>query len=316
MYQFILRRLALTIPSLFVIALITFVVMHAVPGDIVDMMLGTLGEVTPEQEAEMRKLYGLDQPVLVQFGNWLAGIAQGSMGYSLRTGRPVWADITSRLGITYELTLLSLAVGLVIGIPAGIISAVTRSKVVDGVTRVLSLFGLSLPNFWTGTLLILGMSYFFQWLPSLEFIPFFENPWENLKILVLPSVALGLGVAAVAARTLRSAMLEVYEQEHIKTARAKGLSERRVAVIHALKNALIPVTTVVGIQVGYLLGGAVILEEVFSLPGSGRLMLNAIYQRDYPLVQGTVLVFAATFVLVNLFVDVLYAALDPRIRYD
>jgi peptide/nickel transport system permease protein len=260
-------------------------------------------------------VFGLDRPIYVQFVDWFGGLLRGDFGTSLRTSRPVLPDIIGRFGVTVQLTLAAMTVALLVAVPLGVASAVNRGRVADAVSRVTALVGLSVPNFWLGTILILFVSLVLGWLPPIGAISVLENPWLGAQTLLLPSIALGTALAAFVMRMLRSTLLEVLRQDYIRTARAKGVRERVVLYTHAMKNAFIPVLTVIGVQIGHLLGGAVIIEEVFSMPGVGRFLLNGIYQRDYPVVQGGVLFVALVFSLVNLLVDVLYAWLDPRIRY-
>ena len=315
MLAFLTRRVLLSLPALFGVALVVFLLMRAVPGDVVTSLVGLEGNITPERRAELERMFGLDLPVHVQFGRWLAAAAQGDLGSSLRTGRPVGVDLALRFPVTLQLTLFSLLVALLIAVPAGIAAALRRGRVLDYAVSVFALLGLSLPSFFLGILLILLFSLQLGWLPPAGYVPFTEAPLDNLRHMLLPSVSLGLVLAAATTRIVRSTMLEVLNRDFVRTARAKGLGEPRVVYRHALRNALIPVVTVVGLQFGTLLGGAVIIEQVFSLPGVGRFALEGINLRDYPVVQGAVLLIAAAFIVVNLFVDVLYSLIDPRIRY-
>ena len=315
MLVFLGRRLLLAIPSLFGVALVTFVLMRSVPGDVVTQLVGVLEDISPERLAELRRLFGLDLPVHVQFAQWFGAVLQGDLGTSLRTGRSVALDIGLRFPVTLQLTLMSLAIALVLAVPLGVTAARYRGRWPDYLGSGFVLVGLAIPNFFLAILLILLFSLRLGWLPPAGYVPFLEDPVENLRRMVLPSLSLGLILAAATTRIMRSTMLEVLGRDYVRTARAKGLVERRVVLRHALRNALIPVVTVVGLQFGALLGGAVIVEQVFSLPGIGRFALEGINLRDYPVVQGAVLVIAASFVLVNLIVDVVYALIDPRVRY-
>ncbi|MCL4459888.1 MAG: ABC transporter permease [Chloroflexi bacterium] len=316
MTAYIAKRLLMMIPILLGVSIITFLVMRLLPGNVVEVLIGTNPDIPRERILEFERMLGLHRPLYIQYFDWLSHVIRGDLGHSLRTGRPVLADILQRLPLTAEIAIASLIIALSIGLPAGIISAVKRNSLVDLVTRLVSLVGLSLPNFWLATMLILLVSYLFHWLPHLGWVGLLESPVENIQIIILPSLALGVVTAAIVMRMVRSSFLDVYTRDYILTARAKGLTERIVIYRHALKNALIPVVTVVGVQMGYLLGGTIIVEEIFGLPGVGRLVLYAIYQRDYPLVQGGVLFVTVVFVLVNLVVDILYAYLDPRITYE
>ncbi|WP_409305099.1 ABC transporter permease [Peribacillus sp. SCS-155] len=311
---YILKRLGMLVPVLIGIGTVVFFLISLIPGDAVSVMLGT--NATPETAAELRKNLGLDQPVYVRYFEWMGGALQMDFGDSIRTGKPVMEEFFSRLPATLELALLSLIVALLIGISIGVLSAFKRNSLISHISSTISLLGISIPGFWLGTMLILFLSLKLNLIPPGGFVPFAEDPIQNLKLMLLPALTLGTSMAAVIMRMTRSAILEVVQQDYMKTAQAKGVTPRLYKYKHAFKNALIPVLTVVGIQAGYLLGGAVIIEEVFALPGVGRLALQAIYQRDYPLVQVTVLMFALGFVLVNLIVDVIYAYVDPRIRYE
>jgi len=280
------------------------------------MYMGTQVEATPEQMEELRRIFGEDKPAPVLYVEWLGDILRGDFGYSLRTGRPVMPDIISRLPLSLELTVFSLVLALLIGIPLGIISSLRQNTLGDFANRILGLIGLSMPQFWLAALMVLGFSRFQGWIPMGNYVGFFEAPLRNLKMLFLPSLAIGIGFAAVVMRYTRNSMLEVLQMDYIQTAKAKGLKKRTVIFYHALKNAILPVITVTGFNAGYLLSGAIIVEEVFALPGMGRLALYAIYQRDYPIIQAIVMVIATLFVLVNLITDLIYALMDPRIRLD
>ncbi len=308
-----LYAMALTMLGL---SLLVFLMLRLVPGTVVEQMIGADAIVSPAMVAELKRFFGLDQPWWVQYGRWMGNLAQGDLGTSWRTGKPVATLILERLPVTIELTTLAVAFALVLGIPAGIISARRRNHAIDNVTRVGTLLGLSIPVFWQGTMLILFFSIYLRWMPPVVWVDFFTDPRRNLTIMLLPALCLGTASAANIARTTRACMLDVLRSEYIRTAAAKGLADRIVVLKHALKNALIPVVTVAGLQVGILLGGTVVVEEVFTLPGVGRLVLWSIYQRDYPLTQSTILFIAVMFMTINLAVDVLYGYLDPRIRYS
>jgi peptide/nickel transport system permease protein len=313
---YIVRRLIQAIPVLIGISIVVFGMTRMIPGDAVDMMIGIEGQVSEERRQEMRALFGFDEPLHIQYLNWAGGVLTGNMGVSLRTSQPVDFEIANRLPVTFQLTLLSMVFAVLIAIPAGIIAAIRTGTRTEAGVQTFSLLGLATPNFFLGTLLILFTSRTFGWFPSASYVPITEDPWRNIQIFILPAIALGAAISAMITRMTRSSMLEVMGREFIVTARAKGLVERVVIMRHALKNALIPVVTVVGVQTGQLLGGVIIIEEVFNLPGIGRLAVQSIQQRDYPVIQGVVLFVAVAFVLINLFVDVLYAYIDPRIRYN
>jgi peptide/nickel transport system permease protein len=304
--------MALTLLGL---SVLVFLMLRLVPGTVVEQLIGADAVVSPAMVAELKRFFGLDQPWWRQYASWLGNLAHGDLGTSWRTGKPVIALILERLPVTIELTALAVGFALLLGIPAGIVSATRRDRAVDNVTRVGTLLGLSVPVFWQGTMLILFLSVYLRWMPPIVWVDFFTDPRRNLTIMLLPALCLGTASAANVARTTRACMLDVLASEYIRTAAAKGLRPRLVVLKHALRNALIPIVTVVGLQIGILLGGTVVVEEVFTLPGVGRLVLWSIYQRDYPLTQSTILFVAVMFMTVNLAVDLLYAYLDPRIRY-
>jgi peptide/nickel transport system permease protein len=313
MTQYVARRVMAMVPVLFGISVLVFVLVHLIPGDVAQILLGT--QATDQQIDTLRRTFGLDRPLPIQYADWLSHIVRGDFGVSLRTSRPVLPDLVSRFGVTLQLTLVSMVIALAVAIPLGVASAANRGRGSDAAARVLALLGLSIPNFWLGTMLILFVSLVLHWLPPVGFVSLLENPWLGLQILILPAIALGTAVAAFIMRMVRSSLLEVLRQDFIRTANAKGLPDRVVLYRHALKNAFIPVLTVIGVQIGYLLGGAVIIESIFSLPGMGRFLLDSINNRDYSIVQGGVLFIALIFSLVNLSVDLVYGWLDPRIRY-
>ena len=304
--------MALTLLGLTVLV---FLMLRLIPGTVVEQMIGADAVVSPEMVTQLTRFFGLDQPWYVQYARWVAELARGDLGTSWRTGKPVIQLILERLPVTLELTGLAVGFALALGIAAGIVSAIRRDEAIDNVTRVGTLLGLSVPVFWQGTMLILFFSLYLRWMPPVVWVDFFADPRRNLTIMLLPAICLGTASAANIARTTRACMLDVLRSEYIRTAAAKGLAARALVLKHALKNALIPVVTVAGLQVGILLGGTVVVEEVFTLPGVGRLVLWAIYQRDYPLTQSTILFIAVMFMTINLMVDLLYGYLDPRIRY-
>ena len=314
--RYLVRRLYSMALTLLGLTVLVFLMLHLIPGTVVEQMIGADAVVSPAMVAELKRFFGLDQPWYVQYGRWIGQLAQGDLGTSWRTGKPVIALILERLPVTLELTLFSTAFALVLGVAAGVVSAVRRDRAVDHVTRVGTLLGLSVPVFWQGTMLILFFSLYLRWMPPVMWVDFWTDPRRNLVIMLLPALCLGTASAANIARTTRSCMLDVLGSEYIRTAAAKGLASRMVVLKHALRNALIPVVTVAGLQIGILLGGTVVVEEVFTLPGIGRLVLWSIYQRDYPLTQSTILFIAVLFMTINLAVDLLYGYLDPRIRYS
>ena len=307
-----LYSMALTLAGLTVLV---FLMLRLVPGTVVEQMIGADAVVSQAMVDQLKAFFGLDKPWYVQYFAWVGRLAHGDLGTSWRTGKPVVLLILERLPVTLELTTLSVAFALLIGMPAGILSAIRRDRAIDQVTRVGTLLGLSVPVFWQGTMLILFFSLYLRWMPPIVWVDLVTDPRRNLTIMLLPVVCLGTASAANIARTTRACMLDVLRSEYVRTAAAKGLAGRVVILKHALKNALIPVVTVVGLQAGILLGGTVVVEEVFTLPGVGRLVLWSIYQRDYPVTQSTILFIAVLFMVINLAVDLLYRYLDPRIRY-
>src|SRR6266542_3768413 len=297
------------------LTVLVFLMLRLVPGTVVEQMIGADAVVSKEMVEQLKRFFGLDQPWYTQYLAWIGRLAHGDFGTSWRTGKPVMSLILERLPVTLELTVLSVAFALVLGMAAGVLSAIQRDRAVDQMARVGTLFGLSIPVFWQGTMLILFFSLYLRWMPPIVWVGFFTDPKRNLTIMLLPVVCLGTASAANIARTTRACMLDVLRSEYVRTAAAKGLARRVVILKHALKNALIPVVTVAGLQAGILLGGTVVVEEVFTLPGVGRLVLWSIYQRDYPVTQSTILFIAVLFMAINLAVDLLYRYLDPRIRY-
>ncbi len=307
-----LYSMALTLAGLTVLI---FLMLRLIPGTVVEQMIGVDAIASPAMVAQLKAFFGLDQPWYLQYGRWIGRLFQGDLGISWRTGKPVVGLILERLPVTLELTFLSVVFALLLGMPAGVLSAVRRNGALDNITRVGTLLGLSVPVFWQGTMLILFFSLYLRWMPPVVWVDFFTDPRKNLTIMILPALCLGTAAAANIARTTRACMLDVLRSEYIRTASAKGLARGAVILKHALRNALIPVVTVVGLQMGILLGGTVVVEEVFTLPGVGRLVLWSIYQRDYPLTQSTILFIAFMFMSLNLMVDLVYGYLDPRIRY-
>ena len=297
------------------VSVLVFGMVRLVPGTVVEQLLGQAAIASPEVLASFRAYFGLDRPVPVQYVHWLGGVLRGDFGASWLSGRPVIGLFAERLPVSAELALLAVGWSLVLGVPLGTGAAVWRGGARDSAIRVGATIGLSLPAFWQGTVLILLFSIYLGWMPSLAWTPLTERPLQNLVTMALPALTLGTATAAMITRMSRSSMLDVLGRDYVRTARAKGLPERDVTFRHALRNALIPVVTVAGVQLGYIVGGLVVVEDVFTLPGVGRLLLDAIFQRDYPVVQGVILLLGAIFMLLNLAVDLLYAALDPRLRH-
>ena len=317
MRNYILKRLLIAIPTILGISIVIFLIMHLIPGDTISAMIGTQYKLTEVQAQSLRAYYGLDKSLPEQYILWLVNALQGNFGLSVRAGTPVLSEILSRFPLTFELTILAMIIALLVGLPIGILSAVKRDSILDLFGRLLALIGMSLPNFLMGTLIIYILSVYFNASPnSGDYVDFTTNPAANLQQMIFPAITLGFAFSAAVMRTARSSLLEELNKEYAQTARAKGNREQRVILKHCLRNTLIPIITLVGFQMGYLFGGAVIIEEVFALPGMGRLLLNAISQRDYALVQGTIVFIAIIFVLVNLLTDITYAFVNPRIRYD
>jgi peptide/nickel transport system permease protein len=298
---------------LFGVSVIVFLMIRLIPGDAVAIMLGANTEITPDRIAELRGRLGLDQPLLMQYGNWLWGVLHGNLGTSIWTGRPVLGEIAAALWPTIELTALSVLFGAGLSIPIGAFMAQARGRGAEVAVRVGAIAGLTIPSFWLGIVSIFLVAKLLPGVSALGYVPFSQDPLGNLQRMVLPVFALSLPMLANLSRLVRSATLDALGQDYTRTARAKGASRRRVVYVHALRNALIPFVTSVGVSVGYLLGGAIVVEQVFAIPGLGRLVLGAIAERNYPLIQATILVITATFVLVNFVVDLLYAAIDPRV---
>jgi len=311
--QYIIRRLIMTVVLMLGVASIVFLVIYLVPGDVATIIAGE--RATLEQVAGVRKALGLDRPLHVQYLDWLLKVIRGDMGNSLISGRPVVKDLISQLPRTMELMVSAIFLAVVIGIPAGILAAVRRGRSEDHIVSSLGLLGLSVPSFVIGTLLALILGVYLRWLPISGFVSLDQDPFFHLKLLFMPSLALGLSMAGVVMRMTRSTMLGVLGEDYIRTARAKGLSERVVLYRHALLNALAPVVSIIGVQAGTLLGGTVIIEFIFNWPGLSSLLIRAIYQRDAPLVQGVILFISGAFILINLLVDIVNSRLDPRILY-
>jgi peptide/nickel transport system permease protein len=313
--RYVVRRVLLVVPTLIGVSIVVFGLMRLVPADVVDVMLGSDVVMGPAEKAILREMFGLDRSLPLQYLDWLGHVARGELGSSIRTTQPVTAMIAQRIGITLELALLAVLLSALVAVPLGVLAAVHRHGRADLLAHAVTLLGLAMPYFWVASLLLLVASRYFRWAPALIWVSPWADLGANLVQVALPVLALAAGLMAIVTRMTRSAMLEVLEQDYVRTARAKGLPEGRVLTRHALRNAVIPVVTVIGLQAGYLLGGAVVIEQIFGLPGLGLMILEGIAQRDYPVVQGAVLVVGALFVATNLAVDLVYAAADPRIRY-
>jgi peptide/nickel transport system permease protein len=312
MLRFIGWRLVLAVPTLLIVTLFVFSLQKLLPGDPVLTLAGE--ERDPQVLAFLRDKYRLDDPVAVQYLAWVGNALRGDLGISLKTDQPVLHLIATKLPITIELAILSMLVALLIGIPAGIIAAVRKGEAVDYAASVVALSGISIPNFWLGVLLILIFAVQLQWLPASGFVPITEDLGANLQSMILPSLVLGTGLAATLMRHTRSAMLAVLRSDYIRTARAKGLLPRAVILKHAFRNALVPIVTLTTLLFGELIGGAVLTEQVFGIPGFGKLIVDAVFNRDYAVVQGVVLCVAVAFILLNLLADILYVLINPRLR--
>jgi peptide/nickel transport system permease protein len=314
MRRYLIARLVLIIPVLVGVSLVTFSLIRLVPGDAVTVILGPDVRATPEQIQNIRNAYGLDQPAPVQYARWLGQLLTGDLGTSFRTGRSLTQELALRLPVTGELTILAATLGIIPALLVGVLAAVKRNSKADYLTTIGTLVGVSVPNFLLATLFVLAFSIALRWLPPLGYVELRQDPLNNLKTMLLPALSLGLPFAAVMMRITRSSVLEVLGQDFVRSARAKGLPGPSVLSKHVLPNAAIPIITVAGIQIARLLGGALIIETIFGLPGIGRYVYDAISMRDYPVVQGVTLVVAVIFVIVSLVVDVLYAVVDPRLR--
>ena len=333
MRVYIIRRLLLIIPTLFILTILVFLLVRFIPGDVIDKMLGDKqwAWFGKEDRAAMERMLGLDVPVHVQYGRWIGvlptpdwvtgeshfkGLLQGTLGESLFGGSSVEDQILERLPVTIELGVMALLIGQLIALPVGIYSAIRQDTAADYVGRSAAILGMATPNFWLGIMVMIFPAIWWGWAPSMVLIPFTEDPLGNLGTLIIPSLILGTALSASTMRMTRTMMLEVLRQDYIRTAWSKGLKERVVVMRHVIKNALIPIVTLVGMQLPILVGGSVIMENIFNLPGLGRLMLDALSARDYPVVSGVNLVFAVMVVGVNLFIDLIYPYLDPRVRYE
>lgn len=315
MARYILARVALLAPTMLGASLVIFIMLRLLPGDVVDVMTGAESTLSAEQRQALREGFGLSEPIPVQYLSWVGGLAVGDLGVSLRTQEPIAAKLRQSIPITVELSLMGLAMASLFGLPLGIVSALRRNSASDFAARFFGLLGLSLPNFWLATLLLLLSSLVFHWVPSVVWVSPAVDPVANLTQMLLPAFVLSVQLMAIQMRLARTTMLEVLRHDFVRTARAKGLAERVLLLRHALPNALIPVLTVIGLQLGALIGSSVIVEQVFGLPGVGWFLLQGVYNRDYPAVQATALLLVAVVGCVSLLVDVLYVYLDPRIRY-
>ncbi|MGQ9841797.1 MAG: nickel ABC transporter permease [Anaerolineae bacterium] len=313
MLAYLARRTLTLLPILLLMSIMVFALIRMVPGDPIDVMYGSEG-MDEVRRAALSRALGLDQPVVVQYGKWLWRAVQGDLGNSYRAGMPVLQLVAQRLPATLLLSFAALFLSLLIALPLGLLAAVKRNSGLDMAAMIFAILGISLPNFWSGILLVLVFAVWLGWLPSIGYVSPLEDFFKSLRHLILPAITLGWALSGVTTRLARSSLLEELGKDYVRTARGKGLAERTVLLTHALRNALIPTVTMVGLQLGFLIGGTVVVETVFAWPGVGLLVVDSILARDYPVVQGIVLVIAVVVVLVNLLVDVIYTLLDPRIR--
>ena len=315
MHTFIIRRILALLPTLIFTSIIVFASIRLIPGDVIDLMLAQNDISTGNDRAVIEAALGLDKPIYMQYFLWVGDILQGDLGRSLWQNTPVTEQLALTLPITFELGALALIVALSVAIPIGIYSAMKQDTMGDYIARSFSLLMLAIPSFWLGTLVMVFPSVWWRWAPPLQYTPFLEDPLVNLAHMFVPAVLLGLSLSAVTMRMTRTMMLEVLRQDYIRTARAKGLQENIVVLRHALRNCMIPVVTLIGLQAPLLIGGAVILEQIFVVPGMGSLLLEAVFQRDYPVVTGVFLVVGVAILLINLVVDLTYGFLDPKVRH-
>jgi peptide/nickel transport system permease protein len=316
MYKYVIRRLLLSVPVLLLSSLIVFGLMRVMPGDALTALMGESGNVSAKDLKKLRMDLGLDRPYYQQYGIWLWQMVSLNPGYSIFTNEPIPVALKKAIPVTLELAALAIILGLAIAIPVGVLSATRQDTASDYVGRVVAVSGLSIPDFWLGTLVITFAAIWFNWIPPIGYVSLWDSPWKNLQQFLLPAAILGFRLSAATMRMTRSTVLEVLREDYVRTAWAKGLAGKVVVYKHALKNALIPVVTIIGGQLGVLLAGTVVVETIFALPGMGRLTVEAILYRDYPIVQTNVMLVAATLVTLNLVVDLTYAWLDPRIRYS
>lgn len=315
MTGYIIRRLLSSVPVLLIVSLCVFSLTNLLPGDPVQALLGEDIAVTPEVEERLREDLGLNDPIPVQYFNWLRSAVSGDLGTSIQSNQGVWEALGDRLPVTLQLALVAWCIGIAISVPLGIVAALNRNSWVDQLATVLALSGVAVPAFWMGLMFILIFAVWFNVLPPSGFVNLWDDPWNAMRHLLLPAITLGVHQTGTLTRQTRSSMLEVLGQDYVRTARSKGLREKRVVISHALRNAMLPILTVLGIQAGALVGGTVVVEQVFAIPGMGRLAVSAVFSQDIPVIQGVVLVAAASVLFANLVTDLLYGLLDPRIRY-
>jgi len=314
--KYLVKRFLLMLPTLLGVALVTFLLIRVIPGDVVELRYsGDRGAVSQEVLDKERARIGLDQPVWKQFVTWIWGVVRLDFGTSMWTGAPIWEEIKLRFALSLQVAIMATILSVILAIPLGVIAALKQDSWVDYAVRIFSIAGLAMPSFWLGIVIILLMLVIFKWLPPMVYTPFWVNPWQNMIQLIWPALAVGYRYSAVATRMTRSAMLEVLREDYIRTARAKGLMQKLILSRHALKNAMLPVMTVVAIEFAFLIGGLVVTEQVFNLNGIGLLFVQAVAHRDYTLLQALVMLVAGMFIFVNFVMDIAYAWIDPRIRY-
>ena len=316
MWKYLLKRFLLMFPTLIGVALVTFFIIRIIPGDVVELRLaGDSSAVSEQVLAQERAKHGLDQPIWKQFVTWIVGMVRLDFGKSMWTGASIWDEIRLRLALSLQVAIMATVVAVLLAIPLGVLAALKQDTWVDYAVRIFSIAGLATPSFWLGIVFILVLLIVFKWLPPMVYTPFWQNPWQNMQQLIWPALAVGYRYSAVATRMTRSAMLEVLREDYIRTARAKGLVQNLILSRHALKNAILPVMTVVALEFAFLIGGLVVTEQVFNLNGLGLLFVQAVAHRDYTLIQALVMLVAGCFIIVNFCMDIMYAWLDPRIRY-
>jgi peptide/nickel transport system permease protein len=316
MWKYLLKRFLLMFPTLFGVAVVTFFLIRVIPGDVVELRLaGDRGSVSDEVLRQERARFGLDQPIWKQFVVWTTGVARLDFGTSMWTGSPIWDEIKLRFALSLQVAVMATVIAVLLALPLGVLAALKQDTWVDYAVRIFSIAGLATPSFWLGIVFILAFLIIFRWLPPMVYTPFWVNPWQNMLQLIWPALAVGYRYSAVATRMTRSAMLEVLREDYVRTARAKGLVQRLILVRHALKNAMLPVVTVIALEFAFLIGGLVVTEQVFNLNGIGLLLVQAVSHRDYTLIQALVMLVAGIFIVVNFLMDAMYAWLDPRIRY-
>ena len=316
MLRYIIRRFAMTIPTLIGVAVMVFFMLRVMPGDVVEVKLRGEGAAVSQETLDAeRKRLGLDKPLYAQFGDWMVGLATLDFGKSMWTGNSVASEIALRLELSFQVAVMATIIAVIISSPLGTLAALHRDSWIDHLIRTFAVAGLAIPAFWLGMLIILSLLIYFSWLPPITFTSFFVDPVANISQLIWPALAVGYRYSAVATRMMRSSVLEVMKEDYIRTARAKGVYERLVVMRHALRNAMLPVITVVGLEFAFLIGGLVVTEQVFNLNGIGKLFVQSITRGDYTMIQALVMLVAVVFIVVNLIIDLLYARLDPRIRY-